>query len=224
MEAERSRIKMEESDIGGQQKREARLIVAANRLPVTPVKNKVSGEWEFKRSSGGLVSAFLGVRNFKITWVGWVGVDVPAEEREEVTRLLSEQQPFRCVPVYLDEQTAEVRESCAGGALEGAFLTTLWMHVSGRVEAWCNEALPRGTRMGEFPSSCRQAVWTQLPLSCVLGLLQWLFEQCALASPSLHSAVDARLAWRCCRAAVGSLSDGQPRLLRCSAHAQPHGA
>lgn len=39
---------------------------------------------------------------------------VAPEEREEVTRLLWDQQPFRCVPVYLDEKTAEVRNSGNG--------------------------------------------------------------------------------------------------------------
>jgi len=91
LEAERSRIKLDDP---ADRRKEARLIVAANRLPVTPIKNKRTGEWHFERSSGGLVSAFLGVRNFKITWVGWVGVHVPPAEREEVTRLLAEQQPF----------------------------------------------------------------------------------------------------------------------------------
>ena len=96
LEAERTRIKLESGGEAG-----GRLIVVANRLPVTPVKN-ANGEWELKRSSGGLVSAFLGepaprsgsgivggrracaelsgpsvlgVRDFSITWVGWVGVE-----------------------------------------------------------------------------------------------------------------------------------------------------
>ena len=54
LEAERTRIKLESGGEAG-----GRLIVVANRLPVTPVKN-ANGEWELKRSSGGLVSAFLG--------------------------------------------------------------------------------------------------------------------------------------------------------------------
>jgi len=77
-----------------------RLIVVANRLPVTPRRARDSGEWRFDRSSGGLVSAFLGVKNMEITWVGWVGVPVPEEERADVTERLSKQQPFSCIPVY----------------------------------------------------------------------------------------------------------------------------
>ena len=78
----------------------SRLIVVANRLPVTPRRARNSGEWVFDRSSGGLVSAFLGVKNMEITWVGWVGVPVPEEERADVTERLAQQQPFSCIPVY----------------------------------------------------------------------------------------------------------------------------
>ena len=85
----------------------ARLIIVANRLPVTPRRSRDSGGWRFDRSSGGLVSAFLGVINMEISWVGWVGSDVPAEEREEVTKKLAAQTPFPCFPVYLDTDTAD---------------------------------------------------------------------------------------------------------------------
>ena len=75
---------------------------------MTPRRSADSGEWRFDRSSGGLVSAFLGVHNMEILWVGWVGVDVPPEEREEVTSKLAEQTPFPCYPVYLDSETADL--------------------------------------------------------------------------------------------------------------------
>ena len=75
-----------------------RVIVVANRLPVTPRRSKETGEWIFERSSGGLVSALLGVPSIEITWVGWIGIEVPLEEREELTRLMHQQKPFKCVP------------------------------------------------------------------------------------------------------------------------------
>ena len=75
-----------------------RVIVVANRLPVTPRRSKETGEWIFERSSGGLVSALLGVPSIEITWVGWIGIDVPLDEREELTRLMHQQKPFKCVP------------------------------------------------------------------------------------------------------------------------------
>lgn len=86
----------------------ARLIVVANRLPVTPRRNRETNEWTFERSSGGLVSSFLGVRNMAITWVGWIGVAIPSHEREQVTHRLSKQQPFACVPVFLEPDLADL--------------------------------------------------------------------------------------------------------------------
>lgn len=84
-----------------------RVIVVANRLPVTPRRSKETGEWIFERSSGGLVSALLGVPSIEITWVGWIGIDVPLDEREELTRLMHQQKPFKCVPVFLEAETAD---------------------------------------------------------------------------------------------------------------------
>jgi len=84
-----------------------RVIVVANRLPVTPRRSKDTGEWVFERSSGGLVSALLGVPSIEITWVGWIGIDVPPEERDELTQLMHQQKPFKCVPVFLEPDTAD---------------------------------------------------------------------------------------------------------------------
>lgn len=124
LEAERTRIKLESGGEAG-----GRLIVVANRLPVTPVKN-ANGEWELKRSSGGLVSAFLGepaprsgsgivggrracaelsgpsvvgVRDFSITWVGWVGVEVRQRTAAANTQL----------PAHSCQRTAALPDSTA---------------------------------------------------------------------------------------------------------------
>ena len=39
--------------------------------------------------------------------MGWVGVPVPAEEQARVTERLANQQPFPCIPVYLDSDVAD---------------------------------------------------------------------------------------------------------------------
>ena len=85
----------------------ARLIIVANRLPVTPRRTRDGDEWRFDRSSGGLVSAFLGVKNMEISWLGWVGCTVPPEEQAQVTDRLAKQTPFPCYPVYLDAEMAD---------------------------------------------------------------------------------------------------------------------
>jgi hypothetical protein len=56
-------------DSGGSQ----RLIVVANRLPVSAYKDK-GGQWQLQVSAGGLVSALMGVGMFQTKWIGWPGV------------------------------------------------------------------------------------------------------------------------------------------------------
>jgi trehalose 6-phosphate synthase/phosphatase len=83
-----------------------RLIVISNRLPVSMQRSE-DGSWTYKMSSGGLVSALSGLKKMmSFTWIGWPGVEVPLEEREEVSRQLMEQ--FSCVPVFLLDQVAEL--------------------------------------------------------------------------------------------------------------------
>ncbi|CAA0808725.1 Alpha-alpha-trehalose-phosphate synthase [Striga hermonthica] len=78
-----------------------RLLVVANRLPVSAVR---TGEdsWSLEISAGGLVSALLGVKEFEARWIGWAGVNVPDEiGQKALTRALAEK---RCIPVFLDEE------------------------------------------------------------------------------------------------------------------------
>jgi trehalose-6-phosphate synthase len=49
-----------------------RLIVVANRLPVTCSKD-AAGKWKLQISAGGLVSALMGVNNYSTLWIGWPG-------------------------------------------------------------------------------------------------------------------------------------------------------
>ncbi|KAA8524040.1 hypothetical protein F0562_010529 [Nyssa sinensis] len=77
-----------------------RLLVVANRLPVSAVRR---GEemWSLEISAGGLVSALLGVKEFEARWIGWAGVNVPDEAGQKaLTKALAEK---RCIPVFLDE-------------------------------------------------------------------------------------------------------------------------
>ncbi|PWA98239.1 alpha,alpha-trehalose-phosphate synthase [Artemisia annua] len=77
-----------------------RLLVVANRLPVSAVR-KGEASWQLDVSAGGLVSALLGVTEFETRWIGWAGVNVPDEiGQKSLTESLAEK---RCVPVFLDE-------------------------------------------------------------------------------------------------------------------------
>ncbi|KAE8697845.1 Alpha,alpha-trehalose-phosphate synthase 1 [Hibiscus syriacus] len=81
-----------------------RLLVVANRLPVSAIR---LGEdsWKLDISVGGLVSALLGVKEFETRWIGWAGLNVPDEiGQKSLTQALAEQ---RCIPVFLEEETAQ---------------------------------------------------------------------------------------------------------------------
>lgn len=78
-----------------------RLLVVANRLPVSAVR-RGEDSWSLDISAGGLVSALLGVKEFEARWIGWAGVNVPDEVgKEALTRALAEK---KCIPVFLDEE------------------------------------------------------------------------------------------------------------------------
>ncbi|BFG28949.1 hypothetical protein CerSpe_152230 [Prunus speciosa] len=78
-----------------------RLLVVANRLPVSAVR-RGEDSWSLDVSAGGLVSALLGVKEFEAKWIGWAGVNVPDEiGQKALTKALAEK---RCIPVFLDEE------------------------------------------------------------------------------------------------------------------------
>ncbi|WCJ32331.1 Alpha alpha-trehalose-phosphate synthase [UDP-forming] 1 [Euphorbia peplus] len=78
-----------------------RLLVVANRLPVSAVR-RGEDSWSLEISAGGLVSALLGVKEFEARWIGWAGVNVPDEiGQKALTKALAEK---RCIPVFLDEE------------------------------------------------------------------------------------------------------------------------
>uniref|UniRef100_UPI001CB8C3E3 alpha,alpha-trehalose-phosphate synthase [UDP-forming] 1-like n=1 Tax=Erigeron canadensis TaxID=72917 RepID=UPI001CB8C3E3 len=78
-----------------------RLLVVANRLPVSAVR-RGEESWSLEVSGGGLVSALLGVKEVEAKWIGWAGVNVPDEPgQRSLTKALAEK---RCIPVFLDEE------------------------------------------------------------------------------------------------------------------------
>ena len=82
-----------------------RLIVVANRLPVSAKKRK-DGAWALEISAGGLVSALLGIqKNYDICWIGWPGECVPPAEQPVLSAALAKE---ACVPVFLDAECVEL--------------------------------------------------------------------------------------------------------------------
>ncbi|TYJ55489.1 alpha,alpha-trehalose-phosphate synthase (UDP-forming) [Cryptococcus floricola] len=85
--------------------KEQRLIVVSNRLPVTISKDD-NGEYHFKMSSGGLVSALSGCKkSMSFIWIGWPGKDIPMADREHVNKRLLEE--YNCLAVYLSDELAD---------------------------------------------------------------------------------------------------------------------
>ncbi|KAJ7052411.1 glycosyl transferase [Mycena amicta] len=72
------------------------LIVVSNRLPITITKD-ASGEYHFKTSSGGLISALSGFKSR----IGWPGFFVPVKDRPLVDKRLTDE--YSCQAVYLDD-------------------------------------------------------------------------------------------------------------------------
>jgi len=84
---------------------EQHLIVVSNRLPITITKD-VHGEYHFKMSSGGLVSALSGTKkSMSFTWIGWTGFYIPPKDRPIVDKRLMEE--YSCQAVYLDDDVAD---------------------------------------------------------------------------------------------------------------------
>jgi trehalose 6-phosphate synthase len=82
-----------------------RLIVVSNRLPIT-ITQDAKGEYHFKMSSGGLVSALSGCKKFmEFTWIGWPGFFIPEKDRAHVNKRLMEE--YSCQAVYLTDDIAE---------------------------------------------------------------------------------------------------------------------
>lgn len=85
---------------------ELRLLVVSNRLPVTITKD-ANGTYQYKMSSGGLVSALSGLkRMMKFTWIGWPGLNIPEEDRALVQKELLEK--HSCLPVFIDDEIADM--------------------------------------------------------------------------------------------------------------------
>jgi len=84
--------------------RPQRLVVVANRLHLTA--RLEDGEWKLVSSSGGLVSAMLGImRTQNLLWIGWPGIYLePGPVRDKLT---AEFARHGCMPVWLDEQTVD---------------------------------------------------------------------------------------------------------------------
>ncbi|CAH9077464.1 unnamed protein product, partial [Cuscuta epithymum] len=82
-----------------------RLLVVANRLPVSATRN-ADQSWSLEISAGGLVSALLGINEFEAIWIGWPGLNLTNDEegRKSLAKSLAQK---RCAPVFLDDEIVD---------------------------------------------------------------------------------------------------------------------
>ena len=82
-----------------------RLIIIANRLPIT-VKENEEGGYDLVPSSGGLVSGLSGLlKNIEYRWYGWPGLELPNGDAEEVKRRCRDE--HNAVPVFMSEELSD---------------------------------------------------------------------------------------------------------------------
>jgi len=83
-----------------------RLIIAANRLPVSVSKRK--GEFHIAPSPGGLAAGLASLPDsLKRVWIGWPGVSgetLKAEGKEQIREELAAED---CVPIFLSQRQIE---------------------------------------------------------------------------------------------------------------------
>jgi hypothetical protein len=89
----------------GSPARPGKLIVVANRLPLSISKGE-DGKLTYKMSSGGLVSALMSIRDkVNFVWLGWLGKEVADEDKDQVRQHLYDE--YRCVPVFITDELAD---------------------------------------------------------------------------------------------------------------------
>lgn len=82
-----------------------RLLLVSNRLPIT-IKRSGEGDFEFKVSSGGLVTGLSGLsKSTKFQWYGWPGLEIPEEEIPKLDKRLKDE--HGAIPVYIDDELAD---------------------------------------------------------------------------------------------------------------------
>ncbi|KAF2106291.1 glycosyl transferase [Lophiotrema nucula] len=86
-------------------KREGRLLLVSNRLPIT-IKRSEEGKYDFSMSSGGLVSGLSGLsKSTTFQWYGWPGLEIPEEETATLKDQLKEE--YNAIPIMLDDELAD---------------------------------------------------------------------------------------------------------------------
>jgi trehalose 6-phosphate synthase len=101
---------------------QSRLLLISNRLPIT-ISRCPDGTFDFKKSSGGLVSGLSGMaKTTRFHWYGWPGMEVSQDEEQTLkTRLFEE---HGAIPVMLSEELADKHYNGFSSMISPGFLTS----------------------------------------------------------------------------------------------------
>jgi trehalose 6-phosphate synthase len=84
--------------------KQQRLLIIANRLPIT-LKPLDNGGYDFQTSSGGLAAGLKGLSDqMKFKWFGWPGTEVPRRDVNILEKELAS--TFNAVPIWLPNTLA----------------------------------------------------------------------------------------------------------------------
>lgn len=84
---------------------EGRILLAANRIPVT-IKRADDGSYKFSLSSGGLVTGLSGLKKAtEFQWYGWPGLNFPESETAPIVQRLQDE--YNAVPIFIDDDLAD---------------------------------------------------------------------------------------------------------------------
>lgn len=134
-----------------------RLLLVANRLPITLSKNDGANEYSSSISSGGLVTGLSGLqKTTKFKWYGWPGKTVPEEDIAEVEKGLAEK--YDAIPIWVEPALMDLHYNkyCSKSGLTGHLLTNRADHIY-RWNSVASVPLPRqryefrGRALGGIP-------------------------------------------------------------------------
>jgi len=160
-----------------------RLVVVANRLPVTCSKDQ-HGHWQLQVSAGGLVSALKGVSTYTTMWIGWPGIWVkPGRERDALTAMLVQE---GCIPVWIDPTLLDMYYN----GFCNSVLWQLFHYVPLNIDSWQKMSEHRAMQMQWQAYQVANQRFADVVLENYLpNDIMWIQDYHLMVLPSLLKAV-----------------------------------
>ncbi len=126
----------------------SKTIIVSNRLPVKAVEK--DGAYQFTTAAGGLATGLSSIfsEDKQSVWIGWPGLDVPADKENDITKQLSKD---KLLPVFLSaEEITQFYEGFSNEILwpvfhymstYANFETTYWEYYKSVNQKFCDAVL-----------------------------------------------------------------------------------